>query len=507
MTDGSQGLRKLDTAISSARRRLAEASSTADADARALAQAQDREAAALAAIAEVRMAHLEQTPPSEADRPTARIARLDADVRDLIVAHGAHVSGLNAKRDAVEARLTRLEDGRRRADGKRVEAVSAHDTAAAESRRRLEENADYQARAAAVDDANEIAERAARKVDIAEADRREKGAAYESDRLFMYLLERKYATSKYRAFPLFAMLDRWVARLISYRKWRATYVRLTELPEKLRAHADRVDALAAEAEEALEEMEREALDADGVDALRDRVGEFAREIERLDAEIRDAEEERVAAQAEYAAAAAGEAGPLAEARTMLADAVAAMNVPALEELATQTASREDDRIVRELVRIRRERMELEESQRTAGRRLDADGRALQTLESVRQRYKLSRFDSPYSYFSGRDPITSLLAAFLRGALSGDDLWRRIERAHRTRRRDWDRDVGGDVWRDGFGLPKRWGDDGWSGGPIGPSGPRWGGGARRRVRRAPTRIRVPRAPRRSSGGGFRTGGGF
>ncbi|MFZ5617206.1 MAG: hypothetical protein ACOZAA_07795, partial [Pseudomonadota bacterium] len=58
---------------------------------------------------------------------------------------------------------------------------------------------------------------------------------------------------------------------------------------------------------------------------------------------------------------------------------------------------------------------------------------------------------------------------------------------RTRRRDWDSDLGGDEWRGRFGLPDNWG------GTM--------GGSRGGVRPP----RPPRIPR--SGGGFRTGGGF
>ena len=123
---------------------------------------------------------------------------------------------------------------------------------------------------------------------------------------------------------------------------------------------------------------------------------------------------------------------------------------------------------------------------------------------MRRRFKTARYDSPYSEFTGSDAIGLLIAELLRGALSRDDVWRRIERDHKTRRRDWDNDFGGDDWRDGFGLPDNWGAPGPFGtGPI--------SGSRRTS--APRPARPPRMPRMPSGGGrsgrggFRTGGGF
>ncbi len=181
-----------------------------------------------------------------------------------------------------------------------------------------------------------------------------------------------------------------------------------------------------------------------------------------------------------------------------------MSVPDLKALAAETATAEDDRLVDALIRLRRERLEFEEEQKSAAAALDRQARTLSELEDLRRRFKSARFDSPYSEFTGGDLIGLLLAEMMGGRLSRDDLWRRIERAHRTQRRDWDNDMGGDHWRGGFGLP-----DGWGAPPGRPSGSDWG------RKRGPS-PRIPRAPRppsrppsmsRRGGGGFRTGGGF
>ena len=199
----------------------------------------------------------------------------------------------------------------------------------------------------------------------------------------------------------------------------------------------------------------------------------------------------------------------------MAREIADMSMPDLRFLAAETPEPEDDQLVDELIRLKRERLELEETRKAAARSAGRMRQQLTELEKVRRKFKAARFDSPYSTFRGNGLIETLLSDYLRAALTKDELWRRLQRAHRTRQRDWETDFGGDEWRDVFGLPDRWGS---TGSPRGRSGHAdWsGGGKRRRIRH------IPRAPRprvpfssgggmsgggRSGGGGFTTGGGF
>ena len=355
-----------------------------------------------------------------------------------------------------------------------------------------------------------MAARAGGKLDLAREDRTRKGAAYEADPLFQYLRERKFGTRDYRAFPLFALLDRWVASLIKYRDHRLNYERLLEIPDRIEDHVERLNAEAEDAREALEKLEREALEQAGVGGLRDAAAEARASVEALDAKIDEAERAHKARADAHADAAAGKAGPLNEARALLADALWKIAIPNLKVLAAETATMEDDRLVDALVTVRRERLEADEARRGSAGSLDGVGRRLSELEDIRRRFKGARYDSPYSEFPGQAVLSLLLTEFLRGVMRRDDVWRRIEKSHRTRRRDWDNDFGGDEWRGGFGLPDNWG---------GTMGGSWGGGSRDGGRsrggptlpRPPGNVRPPRPPRMprmpSGGGGFRTGGGF
>jgi hypothetical protein len=498
MTAGHDALHQIDASIAAARRDLARASDAAAADARLIADLDQRQIAVYQRLAELRIAEIKSDGAAN-----GALGLADERAASLIARHDAALTQMAAARDAAARELERLEAERKAAESAVEAAIAAHDAAAAATRARLENDPQWRAMADALEEFNLMAARASQKLEVAREDRKTKGAAYEADPLFQYLREREFGTRDYRAFPLFAMLDGWVAGIIKYRDHRLNYERLLEIPERFSEHAERLKEKSAETTEAIAAMERKALEDDGAGRLRDAAAAARAKVESLDAEIAKAEESHKRLSDEAAAAAAGKAGPLAEARDVIAAALARFAIPDLKVLAAESATPEDDRLVDSLIGMRRQRMEIEEARRAAAAALDRQGRSLSDLEALRRRFKSARFDSPYSEFSGRDIVAVLLSEFLRGALSRDDLWRRIERGHRTRRRDFDNDLGGDSWRGGFGLPDNWGGGDWGG----SSGGNWGGGTVIRRPDGARPPRPPRIPRMPSGGGSVSCGGF
>src|SRR5690606_7170599 len=98
----------------------------------------------------------------------------------------------------------------------------------------------------------------------AEADRIEKGEPYEADPVFVYLWDRGYGTSRYRAAPLARTLDGWAARAAGYETLRRNYVLLTELPVRLAEHAKRRRENAESAMRTAREIEQHGAAAAGV---------------------------------------------------------------------------------------------------------------------------------------------------------------------------------------------------------------------------------------------------
>ncbi|MEM6586699.1 MAG: hypothetical protein AAF692_13185, partial [Pseudomonadota bacterium] len=398
-------------------------------------------------------------------------------------------------KDALEA----AEQHRRQLEKEHEAAIEKHDLAAETTRARLYDDPLYIAKADAVETAGAMVEQARIKADAAAAERAEKGAPFEADRFFMYLHDRQYATPSYRAVPPIKAIDSWVAGLIDFRKHRLNYERLLELPERLTEHVVRLEEAAVEAEEAIEQMERDALSTDGVDKLRENAAALAKDLETADEKIEETEKSYHDASAAFDRAANGEEGPISDARNAIASALTSLSVPQLRDLADATQTLEDDRLVDALIRLKRERMEYEDARKSSQKFNNRRKRSLSDLEEIRRRFKAARYDSPYSNFRGERLIESLIGELLGASIGRDELWRRIQKGHRTRRRDWETDFGGDDWRDVFGMPGDTRQGPWS--TTGGWAPKQ---TRSKSRRRRPRIRRYPRPRGGLYGGFPPG---
>lgn len=447
MISGRDALHQIDASISNARKNVAQAINHNDDEQRRLLSIRKEEANVYGQISDIRLHSLGQK-----EQGVDALGRTDKQATDLLEHHDTHVMALEEEREKAAVQLEQCELDRREAGENLTLAITQHEAAAEKTRLRLETDPDYQTRAEALEKANAIVDHAASKREVAANDRTEKGKPYEADPLFSYLHKRKFATKDYKAGPLTTMLDRWVAKLIKYRDARLNYKRLLELPERLGEHLAFVEEKAAQLAEDIEAYERTALENDGVTKLRDKASTLRDDLDRLDTEIIEAETTHHDALTKVEEAGSGAKGPLMEARTLLTDVLQERSIPDLKVLAAETLTPEDDALVEDLAELRLERYSIEEETRTAKRRLDGHQRTLSDLEKLRRRFKQARFDSHRSQFKNDDLVSLLLTDFVRGSLSSSDIWRKIERNHRLRRRDWEDDFGGDDWRGGFGIP-------------------------------------------------------
>ena len=126
-------------------------------------------------------------------------------------------------------------------------AVKAVDGAEARTQARLDADPAYRAQREQAHEAERTARHAAEKASRSEEEKEQKGESYRNDPFFMYLWSRDFGLPGYRAGFLARWLDGRVARLIGFADARANYARLSEIPERLRGHAEGL-AAAAEAE-------------------------------------------------------------------------------------------------------------------------------------------------------------------------------------------------------------------------------------------------------------------
>jgi hypothetical protein len=219
----------------------------------------------------------------EADgfRALARV-KLDAMVRDRVIGdldaterqalamvedHRSHIEGLARRRDEAQVALDKAEAIKHDCNQDLANALEALDERRQRTAERIKADPGWQARTAAVQAAEKIAASAEQKASQSEADLAEKRKPYEDDLLFIYLWNKKHGQAEDTSGWFVRFFDRKVARLVSYRDARANYAMLQEIPARLREHAKNKQSQAAAAKERLAGVERQALVADGIEAL------------------------------------------------------------------------------------------------------------------------------------------------------------------------------------------------------------------------------------------------
>jgi hypothetical protein len=421
------------------------------------------------------------------------IADLDAAERralDQLAETERELSRLGGER-------TRLESVRANAENDRhakADALAAALTELEELQARVEPQVRQQpawlAQKKAIEAAKGVAEEADKKARIAEADLEAKRKPYEADSLFMYLWNRQFGTSAYKSGFFVRFFDRKVAALVNYPDARANFAMLTEIPVRLRAHAQRrVEEVAAQ-QGKLAQIELAGLRAAGSAALEEGVASARKAA-------KEADDALMAAEAAIAALDARQ-GEFTRSRTdaafsravdLVANADAQETVQELYREARQTPTREDDMIVARIEKIDAEIARAEDEMASMRRKAqDVAGRR-QEVERERDSFRRRGRDNPYGQVSNEGLLGEVLGSLIKGAIQGAVLKDVLNDGYRERRPRADSGFGGNGGFN-FPLPPLGGDsDSGSGGWLGGGGG-WGGGG---------------GGDRGGGDGFTTGG--
>jgi chromosome segregation ATPase len=417
-----------------------------------------------------------------AKRVIARLDETDRAVMELLQRRGRELGELEAEIQRNLARQAELKSEREEAVRRRDELVTEIDRHAAELRAQLVAQAAYRTQAKNAREAAARAERAETKAAQAEADREEKGRPYREDALFMYLWNRRFLTPEYNGGGLTRALDGWVAKRIRYADARSNYFILTELPLRLREHAERQKTIAAQESQKLLDLEEQALQGDGIRPKKEALLAVKKEIEGIEARV-EAEEKRHEALSEKRAAYSAASDELSQQAIQLQ--VSEIRNDTLSNLyreAQATSRPDDDVIVSRIQGLMAEEQSLSAEIGNLQSELQRQQKSFQEIEELRRRFRRSGYDSGHSYFPGGLDVAALLALLLSGRASGGDVWGRIGREQefrlpRQHRHGRERDGG--FFPGGFGggrgLPDIFGGGSGGGGTIGGGGFRTGGG--------------------------------
>ncbi len=353
-----------------------------------------------------------------------------------------------------------------------------------------------------------IADESLKKTELAEADQEQKGRPYRDDPLFMYLWDAGFGTQSYKANNLVRWLDGMVARLIGFHGARPNYAMLNQIPLRLREHAQRQILAAEEAEDALDQMEADAIVKAGGAPITKALDQAQEKLQKLDLDMLAAEDERDELAQAFGALAEGKDANFVAAIGNLAQALKSQEIKELIAEAKKTRSKQDDTIVRKINDARAREFDEKKESDELTKRLKTLERRRRELEDIEWEFKKSRFDDPRSQFGKDELVGDLLGEFLRGAITAAGYWGQWQRSQSWR-------AGTSDWGGGIGLPRsgrrssRPRKTQYSGRSSGRSP--WGnlpggGGSSRSSKGSFSRPRTGSRGSRKSGG-FKTGGGF
>ena len=313
MLSGRKALGRIDDTLGSARRRIEQLDAELKTFSTSVAQNRQAQVTALRELAAIRLDALRRDELAEHFDSTDRDVKHLLDERDGVLA-------------TLEERFTVESNALDSLEARRDDVHSVVDNAAralaeceANAQKALESDDAFQAQLDTTRKADAIAIGAEDKASVAQEDRVDKGKPYENDELFMYLWQRGYGTSEYRANPLARMLDAWVARLCGYREARANYWMLLEIPQRLKEHAERVREGAEHELDKLQDIEAAVATRHGVDAARAELEAAEARQDDVDQQIDASEQQLRALQEERSGFATGTDRYLAQCLDLIAN--------------------------------------------------------------------------------------------------------------------------------------------------------------------------------------------
>lgn len=272
---------------------------------------------------------------------------------------------------------------------------------------------------------------AERKTRQAEEDRETKRTPYEADPLFVYLWKRQFGSSAYRGGGIVRYFDGLIARMINYSEARANYTMLNQIPERLRAHVDRLKTSLDALRQEIANFRQERLLAAGAGPLQARLQTAQAARDASEAEVAQRQKAFAEADAKFDAVNGKDNdGLLARAVQLMVDNDSRDDVITLYREAERTRSNEDkeivaqiDQLTRQLGKAEADLTQLRAQSRDLARRRDE-------VEIARESFRRHRYDYPGTTFRNEAAISDVLGGVLSGMIQGAVLEQVLQQGYR-----------------------------------------------------------------------------
>lgn len=260
----------------------------------------------------------------------------------------------------------------------------------------------------------------------------EKLPAYRNSRLFQFLKSRNYGTSSYSAGFLTGRLDAWVAGIIDYPKAIRSFEFLRTVPVRMREEVKSRKRAFEKTLASLREIENQAATQTGLRlAVQKATAASRRRIEIAD-QLAAAETRLNEVEQQLESLASPTCEHLSHATESFSQWLAELRTSVLEELADETASVEDDRLVDEI--------QLCDEQVTQSRNdiLNCEDEAKQWREKmvgmqwVLNKFRQNHYDADQSVFEKELDVDTLIQRFADGKSIKESLWAGLEGRQRQK---------------------------------------------------------------------------
>ena len=371
---------------------------------------------------------------------------LSRDMRTILQARLKTIAQLNRRRDEADAERDELVRSLDALNTKIAALEEKLDRFAAHARTTLREEAGYKSLSGEHVAVSAMLDKATAKAEQVARDEDEKGRPYRSDPLFMYLWNRKFATSAYQATGLVRVLDQWVSGLIGYADARANYAMLTEIPIRLRTHAQQLGKAVLEAKAKLDEIEKAKTEELAGSALIAELKKTREEQSDQNKKLTTATAELTETGNQLRLYATGEDQSLRDGIQGYAVFLEKENLQRLMSDAFATKTRDDDVLVERLQNLGTELELLEKQNEQRRQNLDVIIEKRRELMRLSANFRREHYEDTGSAFSENPDLEELLQLLLRGAISAAEYWARARA-----QQQW-QDRAGDPWRRRSGLP-------------------------------------------------------
>ena len=261
----------------------------------------------------------------------------------------------------------------------------------------------------------------ARRADAFEEEASKKLVAYESNNLFMYLVNRNFGTSEQKGNNLIKKLDSFVAKVVNFNDNKKNYDFLKAMPEKIQEEIAREQEKANNLKEQGQKLEKEVSEKYNIKAIVAESNLVEKTRNDLRAAIENADNTASKYKTEIAKLDDKKGEYHSEAIKKLKDYLASESLSNLKEIARKTPTKEDDALVDRLEEITNQLETEKDRVNELKKSQDEIQEKSEKLRDLEREFTENKYDSRRSVFRDDFDAGSLLTGFLLGKVTSDML--------------------------------------------------------------------------------------